>query len=315
MEDSLGTAMRTLLILNPGSGHSDGRDEALRGWLDPGGDVLDVHKLGPNEPDDLAQVVRRAIDAGADRVVAAGGDGTVAAVAAALIGTNVPLGIVPLGTANVMARELGVPLDPAAACRLIAGTHELDSIDAMEVDGRCYFTQVGVGVDSLMIRDTDTRSKKRFGRLAYIWSGLRRLLGFSPRRFVIQVDGGSQHVVRASQVLVANVGAMGAPALRWGPGIRPDDGKLTLCIVRARTLWHYARIAWHVLRGTHNDDPLVHYLAIRHTAEIGLKTSSRPLPVQADGEIIGQTPVRLKLLPAAVRLIVPAESSETAQED
>src|SRR5690606_31252171 len=119
-----------------------------------------------------------AIDAGAQLVIAAGGDGTVSAVADGLIGSDVPMGILPLGTANVLARELGLPLDPDATCAVLASSRETATLDVMRVGGRPFFTQVGVGLDSLMIRDTDTEAKQRLGRLAYLWTAAERLAGF-----------------------------------------------------------------------------------------------------------------------------------------
>ena len=129
----------------------------------------------------------------------------------------------------------------------------------MKVGGKHYFTQVGVGIDALMIRDTKREHKRRFGRLAYLWTALTRLLGFQPRRFLIEVDD-RQERRRASQVVVANSGTLGQPPFRWGPDIRPDDGRLDVCIVRARTLLDYLSLAWHVVRGQHGRDPNMRYL-------------------------------------------------------
>jgi YegS/Rv2252/BmrU family lipid kinase len=301
-------ATRTFVLLNPGAGQADtggpeGLARRISGLMAGDGNPPILHRLEQQE--DLGEVVGRAIDEGADRVVAAGGDGTVAAVAARLAGTGVPLGIIPLGTANVLARELEIPFDLDAACRVLAGPSRRVSIDAMEIAGRLYFTQVEVGVGSLMIRDTDTQAKKRFGRAAYMWKGLVSLLGFQPRRFAIGIDGGAVRFVRASDIVVANVGAMGAPGLRWGPDIRPDDGRLSVCIIRARHLGHYLVSGWHVLRGTHRSDPNTSFLDARSAIEIAMRTAGSPLPVQADGEIVGETPVRVELSPRVLDVIVP----------
>ena len=234
-------------------------------------------------------------------IVAAGGDGTVSAVAKGLVRTQTPLGIIPLGTANVLARELGIPVELEGACQLLAGAHGVTSIDAMQVGEKYYFTQVGVGIDAMMIRDTKREDKRRFGRIAYIWTAMTRLLGFQPRRFRIAADD-QQERRRASQIVIANSGILGQPPFRWGPEIEPDDGRLDVCIVRARTLLDYLSLAWHVVRGQQRQSPNVRYLGAQRRIVI---ETDRPLPVQADGEIIGETPVQVQVVPAAVRVIVP----------
>ncbi|MDR3635799.1 MAG: diacylglycerol kinase family lipid kinase [Isosphaeraceae bacterium] len=302
------TTQRIFIVINPKAGSyvADTVRNTLErdfprnaGHAEP---FCEIHETGHDEQ--LVNIVREACARGFAMVVAAGGDGTVSGVAEGLVGTDVPLGILPLGTANVLARELGIPVDLGAACALLAGAHRFARIDAMRVGEHCYFTQVGVGIDAIMIRDTPTEKKKRFGRLAYIGTALRSLFGFQPRRFRLTVDGAELRL-RASQVLVANSGILGQPPLRWGPDIRPDDGRLDVCVVRARNLFDYAMLAWHVVNGQHRRDHRVRYLTAREGVTI--ETLSKSLPVQADGEIIGETPVTVKLVASAVEVIVPAD--------
>jgi len=101
-------------------------------------------------------------------VLAVGGDGTVSAVASGLIGSEVPLGIVPAGTANILADELNIPLDVEQACQLLASRHRTVHLDAMWVGQHPYFTHVGVGLDALVMQDTRPDTKRRFGRMAYV---------------------------------------------------------------------------------------------------------------------------------------------------
>lgn len=300
------TTERIFIVINPkaGSYAADAVRDALERHfprhLPEGEPFCEIHETG--HQDRLVEVVRDACGRGFAMVVAAGGDGTVSGVADGLVGSDVPLGILPLGTANVLAQELGIPLPLEAACALLAGRHDYTRIDAMQVDDHSYFTQVGVGIDALMIRDTPTERKRRFGRLAYIWTALCNLFGFQPRRFHLTIDGATSRP-RASQVLVANSGTLGQPPLRWGPDIRPDDGRLDVCIVRARTLTDYLGIFWHVATGQHRRDRRVRYVALRE--QVVIETIREPLPVQADGEIIGNTPITVRLNPKAVRVIVP----------
>jgi YegS/Rv2252/BmrU family lipid kinase len=303
--DALLRIGRVFVVLNPNSGSFAGeiREILCRHFGDEQSGNCRIHLLDAGQ--DVKLLVKEAIEGGARLVIAAGGDGTVAAVADGLIGSDVPLGILPLGTANVLARELGLPLEPDEACALLASSQETATLDVMRVGGRPFFTQVGVGLDSLMIRDTDTGSKQRLGRLAYLWTGAVRLAGFQPRRFLIRIDDHGDRQMRASQVLVANVGTLGQPPFQWGPGIRPDDGELTVCVLRARSVLAYLRLALSVARGAQKADPSTRYFKVKNRVRIGMTRASSPLPVQADGEIIGQTPVDIELLAGAVRVVVP----------
>ncbi len=303
-------AKRIFVVVNPKAGSYAA--DAVRGALDryfphhlaEGEPLCEIHETGHDEK--LVEVVREARDRGFDLVVAAGGDGTVSGVADGLVGSEVPLGIIPLGTANVLARELGIPVDLEGACQLLASAHTLAPVDAMQVGDHYYFTQVGVGIDSLMIRDTKREHKQRFGRLAYLWTAFWRLLGFQPRRFRLTVDGANPRRPRATQVLIANSGILGQPPFRWGPDIRPDDGRLDLCVIRARTLLDYLILAWHFLFHQHRRDPNVRYQTV--TREVIIETK-HPLPVQADGEIVGETPVEIRLVPRAVRVVILSRQS------
>ncbi len=301
--------IKVLAILNPRSGSCT--PEAVRlaiGEHLASAEVV-IHEVNPG--DDLPAIIHGALARGFDPIIAAGGDGTVSTVANALVGTQAHLIIFPLGTANVLARELGIPIELDGACKLSAGRvnpgslagkhHEIVEIDAMRVQGHHYFTQIGVGIDSIMIRDTAVEHKRRFGRLAYLWTALITLVGFQPRRFSLTIDD-RKLSRRASQVLVANTGMMGQAGLRWGPEIRPDDAKLDVCIARARSLVDFAVMFWHVLRRSHQKSRNVRYLVATQSVTIEAK---HPLPVQADGEIIGPTPVHIELVPKALKVVVP----------
>ncbi|HEY2154987.1 MAG TPA: diacylglycerol kinase family protein [Isosphaeraceae bacterium] len=292
---------QVVAILNPkaGSATADAIRRALEACFAGGRARLEIHEIG--DGDDLGAVVRERLARGVELVIAAGGDGTVSAVADALAGTGTPLGILPMGTANVLARELEIPLDVEAAARLLVDDHDVVAIDAMRVGSRHYLTQVGVGLDALMIRDTPTEQKKRYGNLAYLWAAARHLVGFQPRRFTLEIDGKTINR-SASEVVVANVGTLGQPPFRWGPDIRVDDGTVDVCVARARTIVHYLVLGWHVVTGQHKADPNVRYYQARRAVSIATR---RPIPVQADGEVIGETPVRVEVAPGAVRVVAP----------
>jgi YegS/Rv2252/BmrU family lipid kinase len=292
---------RIFVVLNPMAGSSNAADIRHALELQLGEQIhVDIYETTGDE--DVVAIVRAELANNPSIVVAAGGDGTISDVAEALIGTDTCLGIIPVGTANIFARELGIPLDLEGACALLEGEPYTTSVDAMKVGEQYFVLQIGIGIDSLMIRDTDRQSKRRFGRAAYMWTAFTRLIGYQPMRFTIVADG-KRLRPRASQVLIANGGVLGAAPFRWGPNIRPDDGKIDLCIVSARTALDYIGLIWHTLVGQQRRDRNVRYLTAERSIAI---SADQPLPIQADGEIIGDTPIQIEVVPDALKVIVPA---------
>ena len=290
------------VVLNPMAGGSSAVDirAALARHLGEQSE-LELYETTGEDGEDVVALVRSAVERGCQIVLAAGGDGTVSEVAEALVGTSVPLGIIPVGTANVFARELGLPLTLDEACGLFAGDHATTTVDAMKVGEQYFVLQIGVGLDALMIRDTERSAKRRFGRAAYLWTAATQLVGFQPQRFTIMADD-VRIRPRASQVLIANGGVLGVPPLTWGPHIQPNDGKIDVCVVSARTLLDYLGLIWHTLLGQQRRDRNVRYLAATRLIVV---SADQPLPVQADGEIIGETPLRIEVVPRALRVIAP----------
>lgn len=295
-------AQCVFVVLNPMAGGSSAADirAALARHLGERS-ALDLYETTGQPGEDVVALVRAAVARGCELVLAAGGDGTVSEVAEALVGTSVPLGIIPVGTANVFARELGLPLTLDEACALFAGDYATTTVDAMKVGEQYFVLQIGVGLDALMIRDTERAAKRRFGRAAYLWTAAKQLAGFQPQRFTIMADD-KRIRPRASQVLIANGGVLGVPPLTWGPHIRPNDGKIDVCVVSARTLLDYLGLIWHTLLGQQHRDRNVRYLAAERLIVV---SADKPLPVQADGEIIGETPLRIEVVPRALRVIAP----------
>jgi diacylglycerol kinase (ATP) len=292
---------RAFVVLNPAarSGNTAILQATLKRQLDSASWTYEVHEAAAGE--NLADTVSEVKGQGFETFVAAGGDGTVSAVATGLLGTGIPLGILPLGTGNVVARELGIPINLERALAVLTGPHTTQTVDSMQVGDQLYLLAVGAGISGRMMRDTDHCAKRRFGRLSYLWPGIQGLLGLHLGRFDIVVDGQTTRA-RASEVMVANSGAAGDPRIRWGPRVRWDDARLDVCIVRGRTLLDYLVLAWRGLLGQHARDPNLRFL----TAEESIIIDSEvPLPAQGDGDYIGETPLRVQLLPAAVHLIVP----------
>jgi diacylglycerol kinase (ATP) len=293
--------MKVFVVLNPVAGQSDPHKvrQALEQHLDRAGWPHEVYRTTGQER--IAQVVQSALDRGFDLFVASGGDGTVSGVAGGLVHTGVPLAILPTGTGNALARDLQIPLELQEALGLLTGAHTIRRVDAMQVGQHHAFLNIGVGISARMMQDTERNSKRHFGRLAYAWAGLINLLGLRLHHFDVSVDD-RMLKVKASEVMVLNSGALGAPYLRLGEQIQLDDRMLDVYIVRARTLLDYLRLMGNTLLKQDPSDPGLKRLQ----AKQGIRISTRkPLPVQADGDVIGQTPAEIKLQPRALGVIVP----------
>jgi diacylglycerol kinase family enzyme/membrane-associated phospholipid phosphatase len=261
----------------------------------------------------VSEAIQDAVGSGCRRVVAVGGDGTVGMVAGALIRHAPPtgavsLGVIPAGTANVMARELGISFDLDTAVRTAVEDGDTVTIDAIEAGERTVLTQVGIGADALMIRHTKPEDRARRGRLAYMTTFLQRAFRHRPGRFSITADGTVIHA-RAWQVIFANAGIAGAPPFQWGPGIDPTDGVIDLCVYDVRRATDYLKLFWRVLLGRHRRDSSTRFFRVREEARV---ECDRPVLIQGDGEILGRTPLLLRVAPDAVRVAVARTPEEPA---
>jgi YegS/Rv2252/BmrU family lipid kinase len=243
-----------------------------------------------------------AVSAGVDLVLACGGDGTVTACAEGVTGTGVPLAIIPMGTGNLLARNLGLPMGMDEALAVALGSVQ-QPIDAGRVNGTLFVVMAGLGLDARMLSDTSDQLKKRLGWIAYAISAARHL-GDRPMRVTVSADGGRRRRMRANALIVGNVGWLrgGLPLL---PDARPDDGMLDAVVLIAGGL-----IGW--LAATAN-------IALRRPARGGIYrvqftklqvVLSREEPWELDGEVMGSTRrLTVEAEPGALLLRMPPESA------
>ena len=308
-----------LIVVNPGMTRYPPEKvlAALEGALGKAGlryRIFEIPREGEVRPAVLREVAR-ALEEDCDRVLAVGGDGTVSMVAEGMARSEGPcasaaLGIIPAGTANVLARELGIPVSLEAAIANAIETRQSLTLDAIQVGNRFLLTQIGIGPDAQMIRDTSRESQARLGRMAYVGNFLRRSFRQRSRRFHLSLDGHTLHA-RAWEILVANVGSMGSPPFTWGPRIDPTDRVLDLCIYDVRSPADYVRLAWRLLVGRHRRDESTRFFRVRESVVI---ESDRPALVQGDGEVLGTTPVTVRIVPEAVRVLVHREVEQKEAE-
>ncbi|SCF20880.1 lipid kinase, YegS/Rv2252/BmrU family [Micromonospora viridifaciens] len=198
--------------------------------------------------------VRKALDKGAELVLVWGGDGMVQRCADALAGSDVPMGVLPAGTANLFATNLGIPADLTEAVRIgLYGRRR--RLDLGRLNGEHFAVMAGAGFDGELIREADRKLKGRLGRVAYVWTGLRHVRGELVRTRV-RVDGADWFDGEASCVLFGNVGTItgGIPAF---DDARPDDGALAVGICTASGALDWARTLGRMAAGRSADSPFV----------------------------------------------------------
>lgn len=270
-------------------------------------------------------MARAAVADGCGLVIAAGGDGTVRAVAEGLVDTGVPLGIVPAGTGNLLARNLAMNTGDAHAALLVALTGMPRAIDVgrvevlredESVDRRCFLVMAGIGIDARMIDATDPVLKKRVGWLAYVAAMLRVLRMRRTLRMSLSLDGARAHRVRCNTIMVGNCGTLQGDILLM-PDASVDDGSFEVLVLRPTSALGWAqilvKILWEngVLRRTgvapralglaHE----VRAMTYRTTRDIRLR-SDAPHRLEIDGDVVGQAlAVHAWVEHEALRVIVP----------
>jgi len=245
----------------------------------------------------------RAIRAGAELIFVCGGDGTVMAVVTALAGTDVAMAVLPAGTGNLLAANLGLGDDPATGVEVaLAGGRR--RIDVGTLGDRCFAVMAGMGFDAQMLAGTSEAAKKRLGWLAYFGGGFKHLRG-RPMQCRIRLDGGPPMPRRPRTVLVGNVGRLQG-GLRLLTNADPADGKLDVAVLSPRTLGHWASLAWALLR-RRKRVPLMETFTAERIEIYARRTQQR----QLDGDVIEPGRVmKIQVKPRALLLCVPLPAGD-----
>lgn len=243
--------------------------------------------------------VRKAVSDGAELIFVWGGDGMVQRCADALAGTDVALAVVPAGTANLFARNLGIPEDLGEAVRI--GFHgRRRRIDLGVINGEHFAVMAGVGFDAAMIKDADGRLKNRMGRLAYVWTGLRNSRNSAVSTW-ITVDGMAWFEGQASCALLGNLGTI-TGGIRAFDTARPDDGWLEVGVATAEGVLQWARTLVRLATGPSARSPFVRITRARKI-DIRLNT---PMRYELDGGARGKTKhLKATVAPGAITVCVP----------
>lgn len=293
---------RALLIFNPVAARSDAnvvgavsRTLASEGW--------EVEVAGTTRPGEAGELARQALQDGVERIAVYGGDGTATEVFRGAIGFDVPIGLIPGGTGNLLAGNLRLPRDPVAAARVAArGVPRRIDLGRMDrSDGTRYFAVAcGTGVDAEVMAGATAEAKRRWGMGAYVAQTVRSLGDLQAVPHHIVADG---QVIDtpATMVLVANCGELIPPYVRIREAMAVDDGVLDLVVVNAATVLASLDVVWRALAGRVASSGHVRLARARC---VTVETDP-PRPVQLDGEPAGVTPFTARVVPAAIAVLVP----------
>jgi YegS/Rv2252/BmrU family lipid kinase len=266
--------------------------EALERLRDGGIDLTEA------EPLDAPAAIEQAPAAGFDCVIIGGGDGTLNRAAPALSRTDMPLGILPLGTANDLARSLAIPLSPVEAAGVIVDGHHRP-IDLGEVNGVPFFNVASIGFSADLARELTAEAKRRYGTLGYMLAAMRVLARVRP--FTVKIDhGDATEVVRTVQVSVGNGRHYGG-GLTVDAEARPDDGLLHVYSLEVDHWWELIALVPALKRGTQG-----RWRKVRtFTATACTVETRRPRSINTDGELTAHTPASFHVVPHAVDVYTP----------
>lgn len=292
------------IVVNPASGQNEPILNTINSVFQPAGVTWSVSVT--NAYGDATRQARQAVDDGADIVVAYGGDGTVMEVVNGLMGKDVPMGILPGGTGNILSIEVGIPQTLLEAAELLVSEENvIRRIDAGQCDAegwsepRCFLLRLASGFDAQRINMTDRELRDRFGRMAYFVGALQAIPQSTAVQYTFTLDG-EQVQVEGITCLVANAGSMGIAGLSLAPDIDISDGLLDIISVNDL---NFASLSAAIKSITNQQPEPEHF---RHWRAQEVTIVSDPVqPVIGDGEKWGETPVTIKVLPETIGVITP----------
>lgn len=295
---------RALVIINKKSRSGETELDILLDRLKESG--MQIRQPPLDSPASIPELIRTNAPH-IDCVILGGGDGSMNCAAQALMETGLPLGILPMGTANDLARTLQIPLDLASACDVIAGG-VVHHVDVGSVNDRLFFNVANIGLGVTVKRLLTPDLKQRWGIFSYAHCLLRAIRDFQPFYADIACDGRQQRV-RSLQIAVGNGRHYGG-GMTVSEDASLEDARFHLYSIRPMDWWNLAKIGPSLKSGEFRPDAPVD---IASGFDITISTR-KPMPVTADGESVTVTPARFKMLPKAVKIIVPVDYLQKNEE-
>lgn len=291
------------LIFNPNAGQNGPVEDlvTIREVLEP---KINLDIRPSYKGVSTAELTHQAIKEGAQMILIAGGDGTISSAVEALIGTDIPIGIIPRGTVNAFAKALNIPTNVKAACEaiLLGRPHR---VDAATCNGKPMIVLIGIGLEPETIAHSSRRLKKQFGMLSFVLAGIKELRQFNTFETWVETENETINL-QAVAVTIANTAAP-TSLLAHGPAnVIPDDGLLDVTIFAPSNRKNAFFGAYHLLRSGFTDDATnrgdIQYLKAKN-----VKVKTKPLQkVSLDGDPIEATSVEISCIPHSLNILLPA---------
>jgi diacylglycerol kinase (ATP) len=327
----MSTPLRVQVIFNPAAGQASptrvALDQAIALWREAGWQV----ELGPTGwAGHATQLAQQAAAAGYDVVVAVGGDGTVNEVVNGLVGSQTALAVLPAGTVNIWAREMGLPIDLLQAARytLEAQRRRIDVGLAQRLSAkqakkfaaqrpeisppgdrpstdpasRYFLLMAGIGFDAAVTAGVKAQEKKWLGAIAYVKQALQLAWNYRGRRIGLYVDG--KRITGPVLMVVVGNSQLYGGVVKFTAHATVDDGQLDVCVIKGRRMWSAPLRLITIFSRSYGRDPRVQYLQAQQVEVRG----RRQLPVQLDGDYIGTTPMQFSIVPQSLWVLVPPQA-------
>jgi YegS/Rv2252/BmrU family lipid kinase len=261
---------------------------------------IGVDAYAVNDPGRLHAIARTALAKQPDILILGGGDGTISSLVDHIVGSDIPLGLLPLGTANSFARTLGIPFDLDEAINIIAAGHRR-RIDLGMIDDDYFANSAAIGMSPLIAKTIPHQLKRFGGRAGYaLWAAVQSAR-FEPFRVTVTVDGGARAILSALEVRIANGRYHGGT--RVVEQAKVDSGEIVVQVVEGET---HGRLALNWLATLAGSD-LRHQLTREFRGRAIRIETNPPLPISIDGEVLARTPVTAKVAPHAIEVFAPRE--------
>jgi YegS/Rv2252/BmrU family lipid kinase len=293
------TKSTATLIVNPvsGTGNPKERRELLiknateMGW---NGAYIETTKSNS-----AYAIAKREVKKGVKHLIICGGDGTVMEVLTAVLQTKIVIGIVPLGTGNLLARNVDLPLTVSEAMEIALHGKEA-RVDVGKANGTVFSIMAGIGLDAQIMQGANRKMKDRLGFMAYVLTGLKKLQTHA-KRYEITIDEKKPFIVRAKTIMVANMGKM-MGGVEIVPRTHPQSGKLQVGILKARTGIQWLSISFHALTGKIDKSP---HFDVYEAKKVTIKTITGKNYYQCDGNHFPQTDLlTIDIYPKAVTVLL-----------
>lgn len=288
------------VIINPASGRKESILPIINVSMKEAG--IEWEALVTHRPGDAIRFAKDAVKERIDALAVYGGDGTLMEAISGLIGSEIPLVILPGGSANIMATELSIPTDLKEACMLMSkGPLEIKTIDVGQFEKRYFISGVSIGFEADVVKGANRQTKNKIGIFAYFLSTIAALKITKKTTYHLKIDG-QEHKVKGLTCIITNTGNIGFSNISFDKHIDVSDGLLDVIVVRKANL----NLLRHIIITFFKRERPDNLELVEHWQGKDISISSSPKQtVQCDGEVLKKMPPHIKIIPGAIKVLVP----------